>query len=84
MVNDVKHYVFYNGSVYNAGDIIAMNGTITLQADEGNVANFNDFKAFTKHAVFGDNDYQDRDITNGSIVMSAAKGQLINNVNLEA
>lgn len=84
VVNGAKHYVFHNGSVYNAGDIIAMNGTITLQSDEGNVANFNDFKAFTKHAVFGDSGYQDKDITNGSIIMSAAKGELINNVNLEA
>ena len=84
VVNGVKHYIFHNGSVYNAGDIIAMNGTITLQSDEGNVANFNDFKAFTQHTVFGDHGYQDKDITNGSIIMSAAKGELINNVNLEA
>ena len=86
MDGNEKHYVFRVGSVYNAGDIIAMNGTITLQSENGNVANFNDFKRFAPQfgSITDDSKYQDKDITTGSIIMSAVNGKLINNVDLEA
>ncbi|MGM9561958.1 MAG: beta strand repeat-containing protein, partial [Phascolarctobacterium sp.] len=84
MLDNEKHYVFRVGSVYNAGDIIAMNGDIILQSDNGNVANFNDFKSFTSNSINTDYVLNDQDITNGSITMSAVNGKLINNVNLEA
>ncbi len=86
MLGDDKHYIFRVGSVYNAGDIIAMNGTITLQSENGNVANFNDFKSFAPQfgSTNDESKYQDKDITTGSIIMSAANGKLINNVDLEA
>lgn len=86
MDGNEKHYVFRVGSVYNAGDIIAMNGTITLQSENGNVANFNDFKRFAPQfgSITDDSKYQDKDITTGSITMSAKNGKLINNVDLEA
>lgn len=85
-VGDKTYTVFQKHTVYNAGDIIAMNGTITLQSEYGNVANFNDFKQFVpQFAPTTDNTkYQGQDITTGSIIMSAANGKLINNVDLEA
>lgn len=84
MDGNEKHYVFRVGSVYNAGDIIAMNGTITLQSENGNVANFNDFKRFAPQfgSITDDSKYQDKDITTGSIIMSAVNGKLVNNVDL--
>lgn len=86
MLGDDKHYIFRVGSVYNAGDIIAMNGAITLQSENGNVANFNDFKSFAPQfgSTNDESKYQDKDITTGSITMSAVNGKLINNVDLEA
>lgn len=85
-VGDKTYTVFQKHTVYNAGDIIAMNGTITLQSEYGNVANFNDFKQFVpQFAPTTDNTkYQGQDITTGSIILSAANGKLINNVDLEA
>ena len=85
-VGNKTYTVFQKNTVYNAGDIVAMNGTITLKSENGNVANFNDFKRFVPQ--FGpttdETKYQDKDITTGSIIMSAANGKLINNVDLEA
>lgn len=85
-VGDKTYTVFQKHTVYNAGDIIAMNGTITLQSEYGNVANFNDFKSFAPQfgSTNDESKYQDKDITTGSIIMSAANGKLINNVDLEA
>ena len=84
VVNGEKYYVFHNGSVINAGDVVAMQGNILLQSDNGNVANYNDFKAFSPHSIDYDNQYKDKDITTGSITMSAKHGKVINNVDLEA
>ena len=72
-IGDKKHWVSEDGSVSNAGDIIA-NGKITLKSDNGNVTNYDDL------STPGNGKAE----TTGDIELSAANGMLYNKHDLEA
>ena len=72
-IGDKKHWVSEDGSISNAGDIIA-NGKITLKSDNGNVTNYDDL------STPGNGKAE----TTGDIELSAANGMLYNKHDLEA
>ena len=84
-IGNEKHIIVKNGSVFNAGDILALNGTITLEAAKGNLTNYDDFNTLsTEVATKWDSQYKGVDIATGNIVFSAENGHLYNNKYLES
>lgn len=84
-IGNEKHIIVKNGSVFNAGDILALNGTITLEAAKGNLTNYDDFNTLsTEVATNWDPKYKGVDIATGNIVFSAENGHLYNNKDLES
>ncbi|MDY2636928.1 MAG: hypothetical protein SOV56_03200, partial [Phascolarctobacterium sp.] len=71
------------GNVDNAGDLVALGGQIVLQSDKGNVTNSDNFNTMYSNGAQNDK-FDGKDITTGSITMSAEHGKVINNVDLEA
>lgn len=71
------------GNVNNAGDLMALGGNILLQSDNGNVTNTDNFNSLANNGQ-AEGRFEDKDVTTGSIIMSAANGKLFNNVDLEA
>lgn len=84
-IGNEKHIIVKNGSVFNAGDILALNGTITLEAAKGNLTNYDDFNTLsTEVATNWDPQYKGVNIATGNIVFSAENGHLYNNKDLES
>lgn len=84
-IGNEKHIIVKNGSVFNAGDIMALGGTITLEAVQGNLTNYDDFNTLsvaTSNTTNGS--YRGKDIATGNIVFSAENGHLYNNKDLES
>ena len=84
-IGNEKHIIVKNGSVFNAGDILALNGTITLEAAKGNLTNYDDFNTLsvaTSNTTNGS--YRGKDIATGNIVFSAENGHLYNDKDLES
>ncbi|MGM9520109.1 MAG: beta strand repeat-containing protein [Phascolarctobacterium sp.] len=89
-----KFAVVKNGSVFNAGDILALNGTITLEAVKGNLTNYDDFNSLMDAAGNKSETYKASnaqgldgtgvDIATGNIVFKAEHGSLYNDKVLES
>lgn len=82
--NHEKYAVIKNGSVFNAGDLLALHGTITLEAVQGNLTNYDNFDSLLDAAgqeVFqyaSDENANGVAIATGSIVFKAEKGTIYN------
>lgn len=77
--NQNKYAVIKNGSVFNAGDILALRGTITMEAVQGNVTNYDDFDTLYSAATNSLSDqYRGMTIATGNIVLKAENGTLYN------
>ncbi|MGM9570438.1 MAG: beta strand repeat-containing protein [Phascolarctobacterium sp.] len=89
-----KFAVVKNGSVFNAGDILALHGTITLEAVKGNLTNYDDFNSLMDVAGNKTETYKASnaqgldgtgvDIATGNIVFKAEHGSLYNDKVLES
>lgn len=78
---DGKQYdVVRNGSVFNAGDALAVNGTIRFISDYGDVTNYDDFDTLSD----GVTKFNGKDIATGNVEISAAHGSLYNSKDIEA
>ena len=85
VIIDGKEYdVVKNGSVFNAGDALALGGTITLASAHGDVTNYDDFGTLVGRDGVVATKYNGFDIATGNIVLSAANGRLYNSKDLEA
>ena len=75
-----KYDVMKNGSVFNAGDALALNGTIRFISDRGDVTNYDDFDTLSD----GSTKFNGKDIATGNVEISAAHGSLYNSKDIEA
>ena len=82
--NHGKYAVIKNGSVFNAGDILALHGTITLDTAHGNLVNYDNFDSLLDAAGQEVFQYTTADnangvaIATGSIVFNAPHGTIYN------
>ena len=80
--NHNKYAVIKNGSVFNAGDILALRGAITMEAAQGNVTNYDDFDTLYSASTNSISDqYRGMVITTGNIILMAENGTLYNDKN---
>ena len=80
--NHNKYAVVKNGSIFNAGDILALGGTITMETLQGNVTNYDDFDTLysvTDNSII--DKYKGMVITTGNIILKAENGTLYNDKN---
>ena len=85
VIDGVERTILKNGSVFNAGDILALNGTITLEAVKGNLTNYDDFNTLsTSDVSVWAKQYKGTNIATGNIVFSAGEGHLFNEKDLES
>ena len=83
--NQQKYAVVKNGSIFNEGDILALGGTITLEAVKGNLTNYDDFNTLSvANSNTTNGSYRGKDIATGNIVFSAENGHLYNDKDLES
>ncbi len=76
-----KEYdVIKDGSVFNAGDALALNGTISFISDHGDVTNYDDFDILSN----GSTQFNGKDIATSNVEISAAHGSLYNSKDIEA
>ena len=81
----VIHDVIKNGSVFNAGDAMAINGTITMTSAHGDVTNYDDFNTLsTDDAHVFSKEYNGISIATGNVAIIAEKGTLYNTKDLES
>ncbi len=74
-----------DGSVFNAGDALAMGGTISFISDAGDVTNYDDFDTLVdKEGQTYSRQYNGKDIATGNVTISAEKGSLYNSKDIEA
>ena len=74
-----------DGSVFNAGDALAMGGTISFISDAGDVTNYDDFDTLVdKEGQTYSRQYNGKDIATGNVTISAEKGSLYNAKDIEA
>ena len=84
-IGNGNNLVVKNGSVFNAGDILALGGTITLESAQGNLNNYDDFNTLSvANSDTPSVSYKDKNIATGNIVFSAENGHLYNNKDLES
>ena len=77
--NQQKYAVVKNGSIFNAGDIMALGGSITMEAVQGNLTNYDDFNTLSvANSNTPSGSYKGKDIATGNIVFSAENGYLYN------
>lgn len=85
MIDGKSYDVIKNGSVFNAGDALAMNGTIRFISDNGDVTNYDDFDTLsTADAEVFDTQYRGKHIATGNVEISAKHGRLFNSKDIEA
>lgn len=83
--NSFKQDVVRNGSVFNAGDAMAINGTITMTSAHGDVTNYDDFNTLsTDDAHVFSKEYNGISIATGNVAIIAEKGTLYNTKDLES
>ena len=80
ILDEKKYDVMKNGSVFNAGDALALNGTIRFISDRGDVTNYDDFDTLSD----GSTKFNGKDIATGNVEISAAHGSLYNSKDIEA
>ena len=80
ILDGTKYDVMKNGSVFNAGDALALNGTIRFVSDYGDVTNYDDFDTLSD----GSTKFNGKDIATGNVEISAANGSLYNSKDIEA
>ena len=80
ILDGTKYDVMKNGSVFNAGDALALNGTIRFISDRGDVTNYDDFDTLSD----GSTKFNGKDIATGNVEISAAHGSLYNSKDIEA
>ncbi|MGM9582992.1 MAG: hypothetical protein ACI3WU_04670, partial [Phascolarctobacterium sp.] len=84
-IDGVEHTVLKNGSVFNAGDIMALGGTITLEAVQGNLTNYDDFNTLSvANSSDTTSSYKGKAIATGNIDFKAVNGHLYNEKDLES
>ena len=79
----VQYDVYKNGSVFNAGDIMAKDGVIKLTSDHGDVTNYDDFSNFELKNANGET-VKGSNIATSDIEISAAEGAVYNSKDLES
>ena len=83
--NGVEHDVIKNGSVFNAGDAMAINGTINMTSAHGDVTNYDDFNTLsTNDAHVFSKEYNGISIATGNVAIIAENGTLYNTKDLES
>ena len=78
-----RYDVYKNGSVFNAGDIMAKDGVIKLTSDHGDVTNYDDFSNFELKNANGET-VKGSNIATSDIEISAAEGAVYNSKDLES
>ncbi len=86
IVLDGKTYdAVKDGSVFNAGDALALGGTISFISEAGDVTNYDDFDTLVdKDGQTYSRQYNGKDIATGNVTISAAHGSLYNSKDIEA
>ena len=83
LVDGTECDVYKNGSVFNAGDIMAKDGVIKLTSDHGDVTNYDDFSNFELKNANGET-VKGSNIATSDIEISAAEGAVYNSKDLES
>lgn len=90
IANGEKQDVVKNGSVFNAGDAMAINGTIRIISEYGDVTNYDDFNTLLNANGDESEFYKTAsnpngiDIATGNVELLAAHGTLYNTKDLES
>ena len=93
VIDGVARIVLKNGSVFNAGDAMAIDGTITMSSAHGDVTNYDDFnslldengnKTYSYMPTSGTVGSSGIAIATGNVEILAENGTLYNNKNLES
>lgn len=85
IILDGKEYdAVRDGSVFNAGDALALGGTISFISEAGDVTNYDDFDTLVDAEGNQSATYNGKDIATGNVKISAANGSLYNSKDIEA
>lgn len=81
--NSVIRQQFNNGSVFNVGDLMALDGTIRLQSDNADVFNYDDYNSLYVTNALGERRQTKRYVTGLKAPSDALQGILISTGDIE-